>query len=123
MKRLAALSLGTLLACAGQARARRPLTLEQVREPVGLRLILHPEAGARINARLKPALELADGTILRFDAAGLSPDSAYFAEAPELTLPSGSSPRGKLRASVCREGEHVCRIIEVAVIPSGARDP
>jgi hypothetical protein len=97
------------------ARVSPPLTLERHPEPAGLRLVLHPKAGARINARLKPALELADGSVLRFDADQLSPDSAYFAEPPELIVARGTTLHGRLRASVCDEGEHLCRLITLDV--------
>lgn len=113
MKRLIWTALAGLLAC--RAATAPPLTVERHAEPGRLRLVLRPRAGARINARLKPALELADGSVLRFDAAGLSPDSAYFAEPPELTLPAGASVHGHLRASVCNQGEHICRLITLEV--------
>lgn len=113
MTRLTWAALGLLFAC--RPAAAPPLTVERHAEAGRLRLVLRPRTGARINARLKPALELADGTILRFDAVGLSPDSAYFAEPPELTLPAGASVRGHLRASVCKEGEHICRLITLEV--------
>jgi hypothetical protein len=111
--RLSWAALGVLVAC--RPASAPPLTVERHAEPGGLRLVLRPGTGARINARLKPALELADGTVLRFDTARLSPDSAYFAEAPELTLPAGASAHGRLRASVCNEGEHICRLITLEV--------
>jgi hypothetical protein len=87
-------------------------------EPVagGIRLTLEPAAGARINARAKPALELADGTVLRFDAPHLTPDSAYFAEAPTVLAPRGANLRhGTLRASICPAGEHYCRELVLLV--------
>src|SRR5216684_67109 len=49
-----------------------------------LRLVAAP--GVRINARLKPALELDDGSVLRFDSPRMTPDSAYFA-APPVAAP------------------------------------
>lgn len=78
-----------------------------------LRLVAAP--GARINAQLKPALELANGTVLRFDSPHLTPDSSYFAAAPELVPPAGAPHRGTLRASVCPRGERVCRTLTMAV--------
>ena len=81
-------------------------------EPVagGVRLTLEPEAGARINARAKPALELADGSVLRFDSPHLTPDSAYFAEPPTALAPRGANLKhGTLRASICPSGERYCR--------------
>lgn len=72
--------------------------------------------GARINARLKPALELEDGTVLRFDAPHLTPDSAYFADAPTVEAPlDEGTHRGIVRASVCPAGEKICRSFVVPV--------
>ena len=72
--------------------------------------------GARINARLKPALELPHGTVLRFDSPYLTRDSAYFAGVPiaEGALPE-EAHRGVVRASVCPEHERLCRTYEVVV--------
>ncbi len=82
----------------------------------GTRLTLVAEPGARINARLKPALELADGTVLRFDSPHLTPDSAYFADAPTARAPTGATlKRAILRASVCPAGAQVCRTVTLAV--------
>ena len=77
-------------------------------------LSLHAAPGIRINARLKPALELADGRVLRFDSPDLTADSAYFASPPRLTAP-GLPPRlhGLVRAGICRAGETVCRTVEL----------
>ncbi|MEE8606816.1 MAG: hypothetical protein V3S55_04380, partial [Nitrospiraceae bacterium] len=59
-----------------------PLTLEtaSVDGTTHLKLVAAP--GVRINARLKPALELADGRVIRFDSPSLSPDSSYFETPP-----------------------------------------
>lgn len=82
----------------------------------GIRLTLEPAAGARINARAKPALELADGTVLRFDSPRLTPDSAYFAEAPTALAPRGANLKhGTLRASICPAGERYCRELVLPV--------
>ena len=121
MRRTAALILALVAACArGRAStpdAARPLALRTV--PVGdsLRLVLEAAPGWRINARVKPVLESADGTLLRFDAPGLTPDSAYFAEPPVAVVAArGRHPiRGTLRASVCAAGEAVCRMVTLAV--------
>ena len=84
-------------------------------EPTGrLRLVAVP--GARINARLKPALELTDGTVLRFDSPHRSADSAYYADAAttEGALPE-EAHRGVVRASVCPRDEKFCRSYAVTV--------
>ena len=75
-----------------------------------LALIAAP--GIRINARVKPALELPDGAVLRFDSPHQTPDSAYFTRPPTSSL-SGEWRRaeGTLRASVCEADELVCRSV------------
>ena len=82
------------------------------------RLVLRVLPGARINARLKPALELQTGEIYRFDSPLLTPDSAYFTAMPTLDLPeSVAHSPGLVRAGICLEGETVCRTTEVAWSP------
>lgn len=76
-------------------------------------LTLTPSPGARINARLKPALELPDGRVLRFDSPALDADSSYFTAPPVLRMAGPAS--GLVRASVCGAGEEVCRMVTVAV--------
>ena len=75
-------------------------------------LTLVAAAGIRINARVKPALELPDGTVLRFDSPHQTPDSSYFTRPPTSSLP-GEHRRaeGTLRASVCEADELVCRSV------------
>ena len=75
-------------------------------------LTLVAASGIRINARVKPALELPDGAVLRFDSPHQTPDSAYFTRPPTSSLP-GEWPRaeGTLRASVCAVDELVCRSV------------
>jgi hypothetical protein len=78
-------------------------------EDDGSRLTLVASPGIRINAQLKPALELTDGTALRFDSPKLTPDSAYFAEPPTVRLAGPwRGVRGTLKASICGE-EPACR--------------
>ena len=109
MTRFVTLVLGTLAiaACHGSP----PLVALEVGPP--LRLVAAP--GVRINARLKPALELDDGTILRFDSPRVTPDSAYFAAAPTVATPPSGSRHGTLRLSVCPAGERLCRLVVMAV--------
>ncbi len=79
-----------------------------------LRLLGAP--GAHINARLKPALELEDGTVLRFDSPHVTADSAYFVDAPTVAAPLGETVHtGIVRASVCSAGEKLCRLFALAV--------
>ena len=114
--------LALLAACAAEgARAPNgapPLALRTVPAGDSLRLLLEPAPGWKINARVKPVLESADGARLRFDAPGLTPDSAYFAEPPVAVVAARGGHRliqGTLRASVCAAGEAVCRVVTLAV--------
>lgn len=92
------------------------LRIETSRGPGGLHLTLEAPAGARINARLTPVLELPGGQVLRFAATTLTADSAYFASPPTLVLPGyGKPPHGLIRAGVCLEGESVCRTVRLAL--------
>jgi len=102
------------MALAG-CRPAVPFRLAVERGPVSqLRLVAAP--GAHINARLKPALELADGTVLRFDSPHVTADSAYFVDTPSVAAPTGGAAHtGVVRASVCSAGEKLCRTFAVAV--------
>ena len=91
-------------------RGRPPLVALEAGPP--LRLVAAP--GVQINARLKPALGLDDGTVVRFDSPRLTADSAYFAAAPTAAPPEGAR-RGTLRVSVCPSGEGICRSLAIAV--------
>src|SRR2546430_10754654 len=101
--------IALLLAVLGAACGRRPpiVTLE-----AGPPLRLEAAPGVRINARLKPALELDDGTVVRFDSPCVTADSAYFAAAP-TAAPPGGARRGTLRASVCSSRESICRLVDM----------
>ncbi len=92
-----------------------PLTLEtaSVDGTTHLKLVAAP--GVRINARLKPALELADGRVIRFDSPSLSPDSSYFETPPTAELSDlAADIGGILRASICDEAADFCRTVEIA---------
>lgn len=107
------LLLGGALACAG------PSTVAKIRVTTSAagadtRLTLHAGPDLKINARLTPALELADGRVLRFSSDRLTPDSAYFDEPPWALLPGRHEHvRGTLRASVCGVNELVCRSVTI----------
>jgi hypothetical protein len=104
------MAVALVLACTAVGdRSVAPLQVSHSLEGGGTRLTLVASPGIRINARLKPALELADGTILRFDSPRLTADSAYFAEPPS-TLVRGARKdvHGRLRASICGD-DAVCR--------------
>jgi len=109
----AAALLAFLAACSEAADG--PIRVTREETAAGTRLALVATHAAQINAQLKPALELKDGTVFRFDAAGRTPDSAYFTTAPELVLPPGIAARGKIRISVCDSGEAVCRLVMIAL--------
>ena len=105
-----------LLSVAGCGRSAVPFRVAVERVTGLRRFTLVGVPGARINARLKPALELEDGAVLRFDSPHLTRDSAYFADAPtvEASLSEGAH-RGVVRASVCPAGEKICRSFALAV--------
>jgi hypothetical protein len=106
--------LGVVIACGRNPGGSAPLRLEASRIERDTRLTLVAEAGLKISARLAPALELADGTVLRFSSPALTPDSAYFAEPPSAILGGRHSQvHGTLRASVCDPGAAVCRSVVV----------
>ena len=98
------------VAMAGACHAPSPLVALEAGPP--LRLVAAP--GVRINARLKPALELDDGSVLRFDSPSVTPDSAYFVTGPTATPPDGAH-RGTIRVSICPSGENLCRSVEMVV--------
>ena len=102
-----------LLAATTACRGRVPLVALEAGPPPSLRLVAAP--GVRINARLKPALELDGGRVLRFDSPYLTPDSAYFAPPTAAPVPPDGPHRGTLRASVCPSRENFCRSVELAV--------
>jgi len=111
--RLSAAALVALaLGCRGPAERPAPLRVERESSAGATRLVLVAAPGLRINARVKPALELPDGAVLRFDSPHLTADSAYFTRPPTAALP-GAERRvaGTLRASVCSEHELVCRSV------------
>jgi hypothetical protein len=105
----AALGLALVLACSAVGdRSVAPLRVSRSVEQGGTRIALVPSPGIRVNARLRPALELADGSVLRFDSR-LTPDSAYFAEPPSvLVRRSWKDIHGTLRASICGD-DAACR--------------
>jgi hypothetical protein len=102
-----------LLALDGCSGEHQLVRVERRAVPAGIRLTLISAPGARINARLKPALETADGRVLRFDSRELTADSSYFVAAPTLDLTAPIT--GQVRASVCAKGERLCRTVVVEV--------
>ena len=117
--RLAAASIALLVsatACHDAPPARPAFHLETAPAGADTRLTLITPPDLKLSARLKPALELPDGTVLRFDAPALTADSAYFA-VPATTLLRGHHRhvRGVLRASVCGVTELVCHSVSLRV--------
>ncbi len=104
--------IALLVALLSTAACRGRPSLVALEAGPPLRLVAAP--GVRINARLKPALELDDGTVVRFDSPRRTADSAYFAAAPTAATPRAAR-RGTLRVSVCPSGEAICRSLEIAV--------
>jgi len=106
----AAMGLALVLACSAAGDRTVPaLQISHTADGDGTRLALVASHGIRINARLKPALELADGTVLRFDSPRLTADSAYFAEPPStIVRMPWKDVHGTLRASICG-GDAACR--------------
>lgn len=102
-----------LASCRG-ANPSGPLRVESAPAGANTRLTLLASPGLKLNARLKPALELPDGRVIRFDSPHLTADSAYFAD-PPTAIAAGRQGRwrGKLRASVCDAGASVCRSVEL----------
>lgn len=107
-----ALAVTALLgACARPERAPAELRVERTSMGADTKVSLIAVPGLKINARLKPALELTDGTVLRFDSPRLTADSAYFAEPPVAVVAGRHRIRGTLRASVCGIHEQLCRSV------------
>jgi hypothetical protein len=115
--RIAAAGVALLVsagACHDASSVRPALRLETALLGADTRLTLVAAPDLKVSARLKPALELPDGRVLRFDAPALTADSAYFA-VPATTLLPGRHPRvrGTLRASVCGVTELVCHSVSL----------
>jgi hypothetical protein len=101
--------------CGGPVPPPAELRVESAPIGADTRVTLVAGPDLKINARLKPALELADGTVLRFDSPRLTADSAYFTEPPTATVGGRRRIRGTLRASVCRVDEQVCRSVTLDI--------
>jgi hypothetical protein len=107
-----------VLAAACSRPPADPAPIQIATSPFGpnTRLTLHAAPHLKINARLAPALELEDGTVLRFRTGLRTADSAYYTEPPSAVLPGRHARvHGILRASVCRDDEQVCRAMRVEI--------
>jgi hypothetical protein len=105
------MTVALLLSCAAPPSPYLRLRIERLGATT--RLTLLPAPGARINARLVPALERRGGGVLRFQGSQLTADSSYYTAPPTLELPG--DPAGVIRASVCPDRESVCRRVELRV--------
>jgi len=107
--------LGSVLVIAACGTAAElPISVETTPLPDGTRLTIVPHEGYRISARAAPAFELADGSIMLFDAPGRTPQSAYFDSLPRLDTSRPSDDlHGTVRASVCETTNDYCRVVEV----------
>jgi hypothetical protein len=104
---LVALGLGC-----GRAEPGGPLRLETIRAGDDTRINVVTSPGYKLNARLKPALELPGGRVIRFDSPYLTPDSSYFTQPPSAIISRHDRTAGsRLRASLCDPGETVCRTV------------
>jgi hypothetical protein len=91
--RLFALGLLALaLGCGGAAGRSAPLRVDRQLSGGATTLVLVAAPGVRINARVKPSLELPDGTVLRFDSPHLTADSAYSPDLRPRYSPGASAP-------------------------------
>ncbi len=110
---LAALASGCAIRPADQPAAVR---LVATAVASGFPLTVLPALGVRINARLKPVLEMDGGQRLQFDAVSVTADSAYFAVPPTAELRwRPARLRGVLRVGVCPAGLNVCRSLAIPV--------
>jgi hypothetical protein len=114
--RMTLVALGLATACSRPPTESSQLQVTTAPSGADTRLTLHAAPHLKINARLVPALELDDGTLLRFRIGLLTADSAYYAEPPSAVLPGRHARvHGTLRASVCRDDEQVCRAVRVDI--------
>lgn len=93
-----------------------PVALEVVPTSSGFGLSLNAAPGVKINARLRPTLELEDGSNVLFDHGHLTRDSAYFADSPRAVV-SGTPGRlaGMLRVSICSDTATYCQSVRIPI--------
>ena len=105
-----------LSSCDAPLQDERPVALDVLRTSSGFQLRLNASPGVKINARLKPRLELEDGENLAFDAGRITPDSEYFAEPPRAIVPaSRTRVAGTLRVSICRVPASYCQTVTIPI--------
>lgn len=69
---------------------------------------LNAAPGVRINARLRPALEFRDGTVITFQGEESATDRGYFDGSPRAAIGTTRALTATLRASVCPAAQRVC---------------
>jgi hypothetical protein len=105
-----------LLATSAAACSPRAIVhLESAGAPGGQLLTVVADPDFKINARLPPALDLPDSTILRFHSDSITPDSAYFTTPPTAFLPGSAPPHGKLHVGICRKNQTVCNVVTIRI--------
>lgn len=119
--RLLPAALVAIAAC-GAGPGSGPVRLVQTRSAGQRSLALIASPDARINARLPPAIELSDGSVIRLARGRISADSAYFIDSPWEIYPGTGVIRGALRVSYCRRDEALCRsvVLPVSLPANGA---
>ena len=96
--------------------ARTPYATLSVVSTSGVRALrLDPIDGAKINARLRPTLQLSNGERLTFHADSLTADSSYFTQSPTIALTGNGPLSGTLMASVCPVSARVCLRVSMDV--------
>lgn len=103
-----------LLAACGAA-APPPVHLETGRRDGRAALIVVPTDGARLNAKLPPALEWQDGRVVRITSGEIAADGDYYTGSAWTERPPELPPEATLRVSFCRAGEGLCRTITIPV--------
>lgn len=111
MIRSSLVALALLTACSPRAIVH----LEREAQGGGQLLTVVADPDFKINARLPPALDLADSTVLRFHSDSITPDSAYFTTPPTAFLAGDAPPHGKLHVGICRKTQSVCNVVTLRI--------
>ena len=114
-----AIIVALVTSCARSPEASTHVSMAVSADGAGFFLRLVPAAGARINAKLAPTLELVDGGRISFTIGAVDADSAYFVEPPTARIGSdGQTLDGTLRVGICPAGLNVCQSLELPVAAS-----
>ena len=104
-----------MLTLCGACAPRAIVHLESAGAQDGQLLTVVADPEFKINARLPPALDLADSTVLRFHSDSITPDSAYFTAPPTAFLPGAVPPHGRLHVGICRKTQSVCNVVTLRI--------